>query len=479
MKEKQIFTSVYQALIAVLSLILYYSDLFWDGANGANGANAANASNLGLMIPILFLSCLILIGLKLLLGLISAPKMISRILIIASIIVAITMQLQWSFPLICLFTMEFLSDILKIDHTSKEIKITIACVIVMFIIIRPSILYLLLSILGASSACFVDSLLWRLIHSNERDLQLNNRMEQITKNISIQKKARLDIEEAARIKERNRIAARIHDEVGHGMSGSVMLLEGVKLQLENIVNDFNMLIQNWDAINQSAIQNNEVASTKRIQTNDDIKQDEIKQGVLSHDTIFRAEQKANQNLAESISAQIVQITPIIELATENLRSSVDDIRLTLREERSDGLKVGLSEIQAVLSKYESEHTTITTELDTYGDLSALSPALWTCVYDNLIEALTNTWKHSQADTFVLSISVKDKLVKVDFYDIVQVAHATNDTNLIAVAQADKQAHGIGLLSMEERCAALGGRFFAENSENGFRITMTFAQNNRG
>lgn len=38
---------------------------------------------------------------------------------------------------------------------------------------------------------------------------------------------------AASLEERNRIAARIHDEIGHGISGSIILLEAAMLQMKN------------------------------------------------------------------------------------------------------------------------------------------------------------------------------------------------------------------------------------------------------
>ena len=40
------------------------------------------------------------------------------------------------------------------------------------------------------------------------------------------------MEHAARLNERNRLAARIHDEIGHGVSGSILLLEGAMLNIE-------------------------------------------------------------------------------------------------------------------------------------------------------------------------------------------------------------------------------------------------------
>ena len=38
---------------------------------------------------------------------------------------------------------------------------------------------------------------------------------------------------SASLEERNRIAARIHDEIGHGISGSIILLEAAMLQMKN------------------------------------------------------------------------------------------------------------------------------------------------------------------------------------------------------------------------------------------------------
>ena len=89
----------------------------------------------------------------------------------------------------------------------------------------------------------------------------------------------------ARLEERNRLAARIHDKIGHGVSGSVLLLEAALLQLDS------------------------------------------------------APEKARKS---------------VETAASNLREAVDDIRLSLREERSPA-QAGPEEITAALSRFSEIH----------------------------------------------------------------------------------------------------------------------------
>lgn len=201
----------------------------------------------------------------------------------------------------------------------------------------------------------------------------------------------------ARLEERNRLAARIHDKIGHGVSGSVLLLEAALLQLDS------------------------------------------------------APEKARKS---------------VETAASNLREAVDDIRLSLREERSPA-QAGPEEITAALSRFSEIHG-VRTAFRREGRTEEIPPAVWSCVYQNLTEALTNLLKHSNASAFSVKVTAANKIVRAEFRD--NGAQAGGWKDGVAVKK------GMGLEAMEERVVLAGGRFFCEKGPGGFSIVQLFPMN---
>ncbi|MDR1043301.1 MAG: hypothetical protein LBL54_05285, partial [Clostridiales Family XIII bacterium] len=155
--------------------------------------------------------------------------------------------------------------------------------------------------------------------------------------------------------------------------------------------------------------------------------------------------------------------------TENLRNSADTIRAVLREERSAASEVNLARIQAELTSFEASHPNIRTELITGGDTESVAGSIWTCVMDNMTEAMTNTLKHSNATMFKASVTNSNKLLTVEFADNGAADTADGDGRRFA----GETPKGIGLQNMEERCAFAYGRCFFRQSPDGFRVIMTF------
>jgi len=58
------------------------------------------------------------------------------------------------------------------------------------------------------------------------------RAEDMRTLLGSQRRVVMSTEHVSRLEERNRLAARIHDEIGHGMSGSILLLEGAELVMD-------------------------------------------------------------------------------------------------------------------------------------------------------------------------------------------------------------------------------------------------------
>ena len=143
---------------------------------------------------------------------------------------------------------------------------------------------------------------------------------------------------------------------------------------------------------------------------------------------------------------------------ENLRGSVDSIREALREERPVRHVAGMAEINEALEKFSVTYE-IKTDFDLDGDAEKITPQIWICLRENLTEAMTNTVKHSEADSFSFKISVYNKIIKAEFSD-----------NGKSTSPFKK---GIGLEAIEERTADCGGSCVFRKSGSGFEILNIF------
>ena len=172
----------------------------------------------------------------------------------------------------------------------------------------------------------------------------------------------------------------------------------------------------------------------------------------------------------------------IRKVTENLRESVEKIRKMLRDERSAGVEVSLARIEKELRAFETDHPRIKTQLTTQGDMGSVNGAVWTCVYENMNEALTNMLVHSSATLFRVSLKNSGGLLHVEFADnggAVKsgksggVGGAAGRPGAKADARLDVIKNGIGLQNMEERAALCYGRCFFRREQDGFHVVMTF------
>jgi len=214
-------------------------------------------------------------------------------------------------------------------------------------------------------------------------------MDDLREKLSDNKRLIKTLKYTASLEERNRLAARIHDKVGHGISGSIIMLEAALLTI-----------------------------------------------------------KTDPKQAETA----------IRKAAVNLREGVDDIRLSLREERPERSALGLGEIKAALQEFESMYG-MQAVFKSSGRLESIGGEIWACISENLNEALTNSLKHSGASTFTLEISVMNKAIKVEYKDNGKSSEVFEK--------------GLGLEAIEERTIKANGRCFFEKTETGFSITNVF------
>lgn len=200
------------------------------------------------------------------------------------------------------------------------------------------------------------------------------------------------LRETAALEERSRFSMRIHDKLGHGISGSIILLEGAKLNLQK-----------------------------------------------------------NPEQAEKS----------LETAIENLRGSVDSIRGALHEERPKRGAASAAELKEMLERFSVDYE-IKTYFSIEGEHERISLQIWSCVKENLTEALTNTVKHSTAGEFALKIRVFAKMIRAEFSD--------NGANSGGFSK------GMGLEGIEDRVNVCGGKCLFQCGAAGFKIINIFGVN---
>lgn len=200
------------------------------------------------------------------------------------------------------------------------------------------------------------------------------------------------LRETAALEERSRFSTRIHDRLGHGISGSIILLEGAKLNL-----------------------------------------------------------RTNPEQAERL----------LGTAIENLRGSVDSIRDALHEERPKRGTASAAELKELLERFSVNYE-IKTDFSITGDAEKIFPPIWNCLKENLVEALTNTVKHSNASEFLLKIRVYNKMIRAEFSD-----NGSGGSGF---------SKGMGLEGIEDRVTVCGGKCLFQYGAAGFKIISIFGGN---
>lgn len=344
----------------------------------------AKTDVVGIIISVLSFACVFF--LELLFNRLWKKRALILITISGTIIACFLLGIDYMFPLLVVLILHLL-EAAHIEEMYYQAGIT--AVILLFLIFTPD-----MDILLISASLITMTLISRYAIIRSEDLLHKNELLQ-EKIIKLEGKiADLNglmktLKTTASLEERNRIAARIHDEIGHGISGSIILLEAALLQMK--------------------------------------------------DTDSKA------------AASVVK-------AIENLRGSVDEIRRSLREERTDKSLLGIHDITSILEQFRVRYS-ILAKLKTTGDLTNISLDIWSCIHDNLKECLTNVLKHSNATEFILNIQVFSKIIKVEYKD-----------NGRTGKEFEKH---LGLEAIEERTVNCKGRCFFTKDENGFCVKNIF------
>lgn len=187
-------------------------------------ADLAKADMILRMISALSFGCVFV--LELLLQRIIKKKALTVFTVLSSIAACFLLGMDLLFPLYVVLLLQLFE--LTIDR-SMFYQIGIVALILSFVIFPPEKISLVLAINFILLILFCRAILNRLSHYTEANDLQKEKINELEKKITDLKGLMKTLKITTSLEERNRIAARIHDEVGHGISGSILLLEAAML----------------------------------------------------------------------------------------------------------------------------------------------------------------------------------------------------------------------------------------------------------
>lgn len=219
------------------------------------------------------------------------------------------------------------------------------------------------------------------IQENQRKLIYN-----LQKKLCDERELQEQILHSARLEERNKISTRLHDKIGHIISGTLLQLEAVKIILDK---------------------------------------DKEKSYFM------------------------------INSCTENLRSGMEEVRMTLRNIKPTEEELGINRIRKILDE-KINGTKIKGKVTYIGDLDKITSKVWTIFIQAATELTTNSIKYSNCDLITIKIEIMKKIIKLEVRDDGQGCRNINK--------------GIGLNNIEDKVNNVEGKLII-NSEDGFGVII--------
>jgi signal transduction histidine kinase len=183
----------------------------------------------------------------------------------------------------------------------------------------------------------------------------------------------------------------------------------------------------------------------------------------------RLSQALHDKLGHSINGSIYQLEAckvlaekapqesgkLVQGVIDNLRTSMDEIRLLLRREKPDRKRMAMIQLIGLCEECREKYG-IQAEVKVEGEDKAIPESLWEIILDNTFEAVTNALKYAKCTRLMIEIAILHKVVRCSITD-----------NGIGCGNIKK---GMGLQGMAERMRRVNG-LLDVSSENGFRINM--------
>lgn len=183
----------------------------------------------------------------------------------------------------------------------------------------------------------------------------------------------------------------------------------------------------------------------------------------------RISQALHDKLGHSINGSIYQLEAakllvekkpkdcesILQKVIDQLRLSMDEIRVILRRERPDKRKMASLAILSLCEECETMYG-IHTELNIEDEEGTIPDKVWEIILDNTYEAVTNALKYSNCHN-----------IRIDIIAMNQVVRCTISDDGKGALEIEE---GMGIAGMKNRVRAIKGYFDIE-SEVGFTINM--------
>ena len=145
---------------------------------------------------------------------------------------------------------------------------------------------------------------------------------------------------------------------------------------------------------------------------------------------------------------------MIQSVIDQLRGGMDEIRAILRKQRPEKKKMALMQLYELCADCNKKG--VEAQLDTDGNLGAVTDALWEVILDNTFEAVTNSMKYSGCKKINIGLFVMNEMVRCTVSDDGGGCASFKD--------------GMGISGMRQRIRNAGGIISFE-TEAGFTVNM--------
>jgi signal transduction histidine kinase len=181
------------------------------------------------LVAVLILATAVLVCAALFARATRAPRPVASVLLAAACATATICSPDTALPVITASIVSILCDYAR---TPALIAATSVAVIAGALIARPGATLIIASLLIGAGLIYALSLLGKRDAARREADERGDLIEVLRGRARDQSRLAKSRERISKLEERNRLAARIHDEIGHGMSGSVLLLEGADLIMD-------------------------------------------------------------------------------------------------------------------------------------------------------------------------------------------------------------------------------------------------------
>lgn len=167
------------------------------------------------------------------------PKLIVVTLVL-TIAACFTLGIEIYFPLFIMVLIQLIDSSIQ---SNLFYYILLVTVLLSFLLFTPTVVTGVISLSLTALVVFSRILIDKLKTYNEINEAQKEIINELYKKMNDLKSLTKTLKHTVSIEERNRIAARIHDQIGHGISGSIILLEAAMLIMKTNPEKANVSIQ--------------------------------------------------------------------------------------------------------------------------------------------------------------------------------------------------------------------------------------------